>query len=123
MTEQSRNNDIQPLPSSDTPDGLQSARSPRFDVGDIVSGLDPAELVEISRLAAFGSKTLVEGIGTQSRRVVRRPLSDEELAGLVRVRGRAHSFTGDAEKFLLGGEAQRIRIAHQFDPLFAVNSS
>ena len=27
--------------------------------GDIVSGLDPAELVEIQRIAPFGNKTLV----------------------------------------------------------------
>lgn len=62
-------------------------------------------------------------MGTQSRRVIKRPLADDELEGLIRVRGRAHTFTGDAQKFLLGIEAQRIRIAHQFDPLFAVNSS
>lgn len=97
--------------------------SPGINVGDVVSGLDPTELVEIARLAPFGSKTLVEGIGIQSRRVTKRPLTDEELAALIRVRGRAHTFTGDAQRFLLGAEAHRIRIAHQFDPLFAVNSS
>jgi superfamily II DNA or RNA helicase len=91
--------------------------------GDVVSGLEPSELVEIQRLAPFGSKTLVEGVGLQTRRVVKRPLSKEELSGLVKVRGRTHTFQGDAHAFLLGAEAERIRIAHQFDPLFAVNSS
>jgi len=91
--------------------------------GDVVSGLEPSELVEIQRIAPFGSKTLVEGVGLQSRRVVKRPLTSEELAALVRVRGRERTFDGDAELFLLGAEAERIRIAHQFDPLFAVNSS
>ena len=91
--------------------------------GDIVAGLDPSELVEVRRVAPFGNKTLVEGVGLQSRREVKRPLAAEELAALVKVRGRERTFDGDPELFLLGAEAERIRIAHQFDPLFAVNSS
>jgi superfamily II DNA or RNA helicase len=91
--------------------------------GDVVSGLEASELVEIQRVIPFGGKTLVEGVGLQSRRMVKRPLAAEELATLVKVRGQQHSFDGDAGLFLLGAEAERIRIAHQFDPLFAVNSS
>ena len=91
--------------------------------GDVVSGLEPSELVEVQRVAPFGSKTLVEGVGVQSRRVVRRPLTADEIGRLVKVRGATLSYDGDATAFLLGAEAERIRIAHQFDPLFAVNSS
>ncbi len=91
--------------------------------GDLVAGLEPGELVEVQRVTPFGSKVLVEGIGLTSRRQVRRPLSREELTGLSKVRGGAHTFDGDPQTFLLGAEAERIRIAHQFDPLFAVNSS
>ncbi len=91
--------------------------------GDIVSGLEPNELIEIQRISPFGSKKLVEGVGLQTRRVIKRPLTDEELSKLERVRGKNYTFDGDAELFLLGAEAERIRIAHQFDPLFAVNSS
>jgi SNF2 family DNA or RNA helicase len=91
--------------------------------GDIVSGLEPAELVEVQRLSAFGGRTLLEGVGVQSRRLIRRPLSAEDLAALVKVRGQRHAFDGDPNAFLLGVEADRIRIAHQFDPLFAVNAS
>jgi hypothetical protein len=36
--------------------------------GDVVSVLEPSELVEIQRLAPFGSKTRVEGVGLQARR-------------------------------------------------------
>ena len=96
---------------------------PQILPGDVVSGLEPSELVEVQRVAPFGSRTLVEGIGVQTRRVVKRPLAAEQLASLTKVRGQAHSFDGDSEMFLLGAEAERIRIAHQFDPLFAVNSS
>jgi hypothetical protein len=91
--------------------------------GDVVSGLEPSEFVEIQRVAPFGGKTLVEGVGLQSRRVVKRPLTAEELAALVKVSDRLRTFDGDASLFLLGTEAERIRIAHQFDPLFVVNSS
>jgi len=91
--------------------------------GDIVAGLEPDEHVEIRRVSPFGSKTLIEGIGVTSRREIRRPLSEDELSRLTKVRGPDYTFDGDAEAFLLGVEAQRIRIAYQFDPLFAVNSS
>ncbi len=59
--------------------------------GDVVSGLESSELVEIQRIAPFGGKTLVEGVGLQSRRIVRRPLAADELAALVKVRGQQHS--------------------------------
>ncbi len=91
--------------------------------GDIVSGLEPNELVEIQRIVPFGRKKLVEGIVLKSQRRIKRPLTEEELYKLKRVRGKNYTFDGDAEIFLLGAEAERIRIAHQFDPLFAVNSS
>lgn len=94
-----------------------------FSAGDVVEGLDSSELVEIQRVAPFGDKILIEGIGIKSQRRVRLPFTTEQLAELTKVRGQKHSFDGDAELFLLGSEAERIRIAYQFDPLFAVNSS
>jgi len=100
-----------------------SQDSPVLLPGDVVSGLEPSELVEIQRIAPFGSKTLVEGIGVQSQRLVKRPLASEDLARLVKVRGSQCAYNGDAQAFLRGAEAERIRIAHQFDPLFAANSS
>ncbi|MBM3838645.1 MAG: hypothetical protein FJ398_11905 [Verrucomicrobia bacterium] len=88
--------------------------------GDVVSGLEPNELVEVRRAAPFGSKTLVEGVTLgQSRREIRRPLNSEELKQLVKIRSEKHAFDGNAEGFLIGAEAERIRTAHQFDPLFA----
>ena len=65
--------------------------------GDIVSGLDPSELVEIQRIAPFGSKTLVEGVGVQSRRIIKRPLASDELERLVKVRGAQFTYDGDAQ--------------------------
>ncbi len=94
-----------------------------FQPGDIVAGLEPDEHVEIRNISPFGSKTLIEGVGVVSRRLVERPLGIEELSRLVKIRGSGFSYDGDSKAFLLGVEAQRIRIAYQFDPLFAVNSS
>ncbi|MGH2592886.1 MAG: SNF2-related protein [Anaerolineae bacterium] len=94
-----------------------------LNTGDIVAGLEPDEHVEVRRVAPFGSKLLIEGIGITSRREIRRPLGPDELARLTKVRGSDFTYDGEAEAFLLGVEAQRIRIAYQFDPLFAVNSS
>ena len=76
--------------------------------GDVVSGLEPDDLVEIQRIAPFGSKKLFEGVGIQSHRVIKRPLSDEEISKLIIVRGKDHSFQGDPELFLLAAEAERI---------------
>ena len=80
----------------------------QFQPGDVVSGLEPAELVEIRTLSPFAGKTLIEGIGVESRRVIRRPLSAEELAKLTKVRGSDFTFDGDPQAFLLGAEAERI---------------
>ena len=95
----------------------------RFEAGDIVAGLEPDDHVEIRRVAPFGNKTLIEGVTVITRREIRRPLTGEELGRLTKVRGTEYSFSGNAGAFLLGVEAQRIQIAYQFDPLFAVNSS
>jgi superfamily II DNA or RNA helicase len=92
--------------------------------GDIVAGLEPDEHVEVTKVTPFaGGRTLVEGVGVTSRRVIRRPLGAEELARLNKIRGSSFSYDGNARAFLLGVEAHRIKTAYQFDPLFAVNSS
>ena len=67
-----------------------------FNTGDIVSGLEPDEHVELRAVKSFGNKYLVEGVGVQSRREIRRPLSEHELAQLVKVRGSDYTYDGDA---------------------------
>jgi superfamily II DNA or RNA helicase len=95
----------------------------QFQSGDIVAGLEPDEHVEIKRIVPFGSKFLLEGIGLSTRREIKRPLDEEQLSQLIKIRGSDYAYNGDAEAFLMGVEAHRIKIAYQFDPLFAVNSS
>src|SRR5438128_1454547 len=92
--------------------------------GDIVASLEPDEYVEVTKVTPFaGGRTLVEGVGVTSRRVIRRPLGADELSRLTKIRGSSFTYDGNARAFLLGVEAHRIKTAYQFDPLFAVNSS
>lgn len=91
--------------------------------GDMVQGLEPSEFVEIQSISRSGDWVLIKGIGLESQRFVARPLPLTELKGLKKVCGKEKSFDGDPELFLLDVEAKRIRIAYQFDPLFAINSS
>lgn len=95
-----------------------------FSPGDIVQGLDPTELVEIRSITPFGANRVrVDGVTVTSHRAIQRPLTLADLALLSKVRGSEYTYDGDPNAFLHGAEAERIRIAHQFDPLFAVNSS
>ena len=77
-----------------------------FAPGDVVAGLEASELVEIQRLAPFGGKTLVEGVGLQSRRTLRRPLTADELAALIKIPGQQRTFNGSDRLFLRGAEAE-----------------
>jgi len=98
--------------------------APAISPGDIVAGLEPDEHVEVTKVTPFaGGRTLVEGVGVSSRRLIRRPLNGEELDRLTKIRGASFTYDGNARMFLLGVEAHRIKTAYQFDPLFAVNSS
>jgi len=49
------------------------------------------------RVVPFGAKTLVEGVTLQTKHEIKRPLSAQELAQLVKVRSQAHSFDGDPQ--------------------------
>jgi len=52
---------------------MSASASIELKPGDVVSGLDASELVEIRRVSPFGSKVLVEGVGLDSRRLASRP--------------------------------------------------
>lgn len=80
-----------------------------FTQGDVVAGLEPDEHVELSKVTPLGAKILVEGVGVTSRRVIRRPLSADELARLTRVRGASFSYDGEAKSFLLAPERDKLK--------------
>jgi len=45
---------------------------------------------------------LVEGVGVQLQRIIKRPLASEEIARLVKIRGAQFTYDRDAQLFLLG---------------------
>ena len=51
------------------------------------------------------------------------PMTTLAQPRLELVQARAFSFDGDDEAFRIASEAQRIRLAHLFDPYLAVHSS
>ncbi len=92
--------------------------------GDVVRGLDPKELVQLTNVSVHGQLIRLQGVTTGAdRHLVDRYLTEQQVSSLVCERSGTCRYDGDAQEFLLGTEAERIRTAYQFDPLFAVSSS
>jgi len=92
--------------------------------GEIVKNLVAGEPVRILTLQSLGDMFSLRYVGINSRRAGSVVIDEERLQSLE-VIGTAEGFNfcGDARKFKLYAEAERIRSAYQFDPLFAVNCS
>ena len=89
-----------------------------------IRGIIPDALVSVVNVQWFGSDALELTYKTPSGRVANELLyrSDEPRLEIVEV-GRPWSFDGDGALFRLASEAQRIRLAHLFDPVLAVHTS
>ncbi len=89
-----------------------------------VRGLVPDGLATIVSVQWFGSEaveiTYKTATGTVANELLYR--DDEQRLELVE-HGRPWSFDGDGALFRLVSEAQRIRLAHLFDPVLAVHTS
>ncbi|MCL6512741.1 MAG: DEAD/DEAH box helicase family protein, partial [Anaerolineae bacterium] len=81
------------------------------------------EPVRVLTLRPVRSSTQIEAVGTKTQQFYARILSAEDLARVRVAAGKERDFGGRGEAFFLAMEAQRIRYAHEFDPLFAVNVS
>ncbi len=90
----------------------------------ILRGILPDALVTVVSVQWFGSEavelTYKAPTGKVANELIYR--HDENRLDLVE-QGRPWSFDGDGALFQLVSEAQRIRLAHLFDPLLAVHSS
>ena len=92
--------------------------------GNIIKNLIPTESVEITKIKKLGSKYSLEYKGTNSSLHGSRILTEEQIGNLEIVTNDGEfNFRGDPEKFILYAEAERIKSAYQFDPLFAINCS
>ena len=89
-----------------------------------VRGLLPDCLVTVVSVQWFGSEALELTYKAPSGRVANELLyrDDESRLDIVE-QGRPWSFDGDGAMFRLVSEAQRIRLAHLFDPVLAVHTS
>ena len=89
-----------------------------------IRGIVPDALVSVVSVQWFGSEALELTYKTAAGRVANELLyrHDEERLEVVE-HGRPWSFDGDGALFRLVSEAQRIRLAHLFDPVLAVHTS
>ena len=89
-----------------------------------VRGIHPDGVVTVVSVQWFGSEALELTYKTASGTVANELLYRHDEARLAIVdRGRPWSFDGDGALFRLVSEAQRIRLAHLFDPVLAVHTS
>ena len=90
----------------------------------VVRGILPDCSVTLVTLQWFGSTAVEITFKDPAGRVANRLLyrDDEPTLEIVEL-GRPWSFDGDGQLFRLVSEAQRIRLAHLFDPLLAVHTS
>src|SRR5438046_1148845 len=89
-----------------------------------VKGILPDALVTVVSTQWYGSEALELTYKTAAGRVANELLyrHDEPRIAVVE-QGRPWSFDGDGALFRLVSEANRIRLAHLFDPLLAVHTS
>lgn len=89
-----------------------------------IRGLIPDALVTVVNVQWFGSEALELTYKTPAGKVANELLYRHDEARLELVEhGRPWSFDGDGALFRLVSEAQRIRLAHLFDPVLAVHTS
>jgi len=89
-----------------------------------VRGIVPDALVTVVSVQWFGSEALELTYKTADGKVANQLLyRDSEPTLEIVEQGRPWSFDGDGALFRLVSEAQRIRLAHLFDPVLAVHTS
>lgn len=93
-------------------------------INAFVKGIIPEGLITVVGVQWFGSDALELTYKTADGKVANELLyrHDEHRIEVVE-QGRPWSFDGDGAMFRLASEAQRIRLAHLFDPVLAVHTS
>ena len=92
--------------------------------GSSVRGILPDSLISVVSTQWFGSDAIELTYKTTTGRVANQILyRDDEHRIEVIQQGRPWSFDGDGSLFRLVSEANRIQLAHLFDPVLAVHTS
>ena len=103
---------------------VESCDSRDLQTGAALRGVLPDALVAVVSVQWFGSEAVELTYKTAAGAVANELLYRDDEARLEIVeRGRPWSFDGDGALFRLVSEAQRIRLAHLFDPVLAVHTS
>jgi len=93
-------------------------------IGATVRGILPGQAVTVVSAQWYGSETIELTYKNPAGKVAQVLLYRDNEAELEIVEeGRPWSFDGDGALFRLVSEAQRIRLAHLFDPVLAVHTS
>ena len=102
----------------------QSMKLEDLQANAAVHGILSDSLVTVVSVQWFGSEALELTYKTPTGKVANELLyrHDEARLEIVEV-GRPWSFDGDGALFRLVSEAQRIRLAHLFDPVLALHTS
>lgn len=80
------------------------------------------EEMRVVHAEAFGNGWRLATVGSRSGRYDERILTPEQVAQVEEIRG-LDTFQGDPHLFLLGAEALRLGLAHEYDPYFALSVS
>lgn len=92
--------------------------------GDILEGAYWPEPVRVIAFRKMGNLFQIESRGTNNRIAYSNLLPSEEIQQKAKVtRPSGVLFSGDAKHFQLAIEAQRVRLAYEYDPHFAVSVS
>lgn len=95
-----------------------------IETGNIIKNLAPSEAVVIDKIRKLGSKYSLSYTGVNSNKRASKILDEQQMESLEVLTSEGEfNFKGDPEKFVLFAEAERIKSAYQFDPLFAINCS
>ena len=90
----------------------------------VIRGIQPEGVVAIVNVQWFGTEAVELTYKDATGRVANQLLYRHDEPRLeIAATGRPWSFDGDGTLFRLVSEAQRIRLAHLFDPLLAVHTS
>ena len=89
----------------------------------IVEGPFWPERIKVISFRQVGSSIEIYGVGLSTGKFYPRVLTENDVAKIKYVEAKRRDFSCDPEAFFLVNEGRRIRLAHQFDPLYAVNIS
>lgn len=102
---------------------VRYVESKKLKQGNIVEGPFWPERVKVISCREVGTSIEIYGLGLKTRRFYPRILTRNDLDKVKWVEVKERDFSCDPEAFFLVTEGRRIRLAHQFDPLYAVNVS